>query len=75
MVTLQQSPVRSDPAVLGGTLVFRRTRVPAQTLLDYLDDGYSLDQFLEYFLSVDRLDAQEFLKLARENADHSIKST
>jgi uncharacterized protein (DUF433 family) len=71
MVTLQQSPVHSDPAVLGGTLVFRQTRVPAQTLLDYLDDGYSLDEFLDFFPSVSRLDAQEFLKLARENADHS----
>jgi uncharacterized protein (DUF433 family) len=71
VVPLQQSPVHSDPAVLGGTLVFRQTRVPAQTLLDYLDDGCSLDEFLDYFPSVSRLDAQEFLKLAREHADHS----
>ncbi len=61
MVTLQQSPVHSDPSVLGGTLVFRHTRVPAQSLLDHLDDGYSLEQFLDYFPSVERLDAQEFL--------------
>ena len=31
---------------MGGTLVFRASRVPAQTLLDYLDDGYTLDEFL-----------------------------
>jgi len=70
MVTLAHSPVQSDPDVMGGTLVFRRTRVPAQTLLDYLDDGFSLEQFLGFFPSVDRVDAQEFLKLAREHANH-----
>jgi uncharacterized protein (DUF433 family) len=55
-----------------GLRFFGGRGVPAQTLLDYLDDGYSLDQFLEYFPSVDRLDAQEFLKLARENADRGL---
>lgn len=65
MVTLEQSPVTSSPKVLGGTLVFRGTRVPAQTLLDYLDDGFSLDEFLKYFPSVRRDDAVEFLKLSR----------
>ena len=69
MVILSRSPVRSDPAVMGGTLVFRASRVPAQTLLDYLDDGYSLDEFLEMFPSVDREDAAEFLRLARGGAD------
>ena len=71
MVTLDHSPVQSDPDVMGGTLVFRATRVPAQTLLDYLNDGYSLDEFFDFFPSVNRADAVEFLKLARENADHS----
>ena len=70
MVSLSHSPIGSDPEVLGGTLVFRHTRVPAQSLLDYIDDGYSLDQFIEFFPSVNRVDAQEFLKLAREHADH-----
>ena len=45
--------------------MFIGTRVPAQTLLDYLDDGFSLDGFIENFPSVDRLDASEFLKLVR----------
>lgn len=54
---------------MGGTLVFRASRVPAQTLLDYLDDGYALDDFLEMFPSVDRGDAEEFLRLARGEAD------
>ncbi|MGO9597168.1 MAG: DUF433 domain-containing protein [Isosphaeraceae bacterium] len=63
MITLSHSPVRSDPEVMGGTLVFRATRVPAQTLLDYLDDGFALDEFLEMFPSVNREDAEEFLRL------------
>ena len=66
MLTLDHSPVASSPAVLGGTLVFRGTRVPVQTLLDYLQDGFSVDQFIEFFPSVRRDDAVEFLRLARE---------
>jgi uncharacterized protein (DUF433 family) len=69
MVQLHHSPVRSNPAVMGGTLVFRASRVPAQTLLDYLDDGFTLSEFLEMFPSVDRDDALEFLRLARGEAD------
>lgn len=69
MIELQRSPVRSDPAVLGGTLAFRATRVPAQTLLDYLDDGFTLAEFLDQFPSVDREDASEFLRLARGVVD------
>ena len=65
MVSLDHSPVHSDPEVLGGTLVFQGTRVPAQALLDYLSDGYSIEEFIEFFPSVNREDAQGFLKLAR----------
>ena len=54
---------------MGGTLVFRGSRVPAQTLLDYLDDGFSLEEFLEMFPSVNREDALEFLHLARGPSD------
>ena len=56
---------------MGGTLVFRGTRVPAQTLLDYLDDGFSLDEFLEMFPSVGRDDAVEFLHIARGSSDEN----
>jgi uncharacterized protein (DUF433 family) len=41
-----------DPGVLGGTPVFRGTRVPFQNLLDYLEGGQTLDQFLEDFPTV-----------------------
>jgi uncharacterized protein (DUF433 family) len=69
MVHLIRSPVRSEPSVMGGTLVFRASRVPAQTLLDYLDDGFTIAEFLEMFPSVDLKDASEFLRLARGEAD------
>jgi len=69
MLTLDHSPVQSDPKVLGGTLVFRNTRVMAQTLLDYVDGGYSVETFLEHFPSVDRSDAIEFLNLVREEGN------
>lgn len=71
MLTLDHSPVHSDPELMGGTLVFQGTRVPAQTLLDYLDDGFSLEQFLEMFPSVGRDDAVEFLRLARPASDEN----
>ena len=67
MVTLDYSPVSSTPEVLGGTLVFRGTRVAAQTLLDYINDGFDVNQFLEFFPSVHREDAEEFLKLVRKS--------
>jgi uncharacterized protein (DUF433 family) len=58
------SPISSNPEVMGGALVFRGTRVPVQTLLDYLADGFSVDEFLAFFPSVERSDAEAFLKLA-----------
>lgn len=69
MVTLPHSPVHSDPQVLGGTLVFRGTRVKAQTLLDYMAAGDSLETFLEHFPTVQREDALQFLRLVRERED------
>lgn len=57
------SPISSHPDVLGGAVVFHGTRVPVQTLLDYLQDNFSIEEFLENFPSVRREDAVEFLKL------------
>ena len=68
MVTLDHSPVSSSPVILGGTLVFRGTRVPAQSLLDYLNDGFSVDDFIAYFPSVKKDDALEVLRLAQQSA-------
>ena len=68
MVTLDHSPVHSDPEIMGGTIVFRGTRVPAQTLFDYLDHGQSLEEFFDDFPSVNRQDGIDFLKLVREES-------
>ena len=65
MMILDHSPLHSDPNDLGGTLVFRNTRVMAQSLLDYLAAEDSLEPFVEHFPTVKREDAVEFLKLAR----------
>jgi uncharacterized protein (DUF433 family) len=46
--------ITRDPEVMHGTPVFRGTRVPVQTLFDYLESGQSLDDFLEGFPTVTR---------------------
>jgi uncharacterized protein (DUF433 family) len=43
-----------DPDILGGSPVFRGTRVPVKTLFEYLENNYSLDEFIECFPSVTR---------------------
>ena len=45
---------RSDPGILGGKPVFRGTRLPVETLFEYLADGQTLDYYLETFPSVTR---------------------
>ena len=66
--------VHSDPEIMGGTPVFVGTRVPFQTLLDYLEAGDPLAEFLENFPTVSREPAIEALEqakqalLARENS-------
>ena len=55
-----------DSEVLGGTPVFRGTRVPIESLFDHLENGVSLDEFLDDFPSVGREQAIEVLSLAEE---------
>jgi len=50
-----------DPDILGGTPVFRGTRVPVKTLFEYLENNYSLDEFLECFPTVTRGMARRIL--------------
>jgi len=57
--------VHSNPDILGGTPVFVGTRVPVRTLLDYLEAGESLNEFLEDFPSVSREQAVAALRLVR----------
>jgi len=54
--------VVSNPDILGGTPVFRGSRLPVQTLFDYLGDGLTLDYFLETFEGVTRDDARAVLR-------------
>lgn len=56
----------TDPDILGGTPVFVGTRVPIRTLLDYLEAGDSLNDFLEDFPSVTREQAVSALQLAKQ---------
>ena len=56
-----------DPEILGGIPCFRGTRVPFQSLLDYLEAGDTLDQFLEQFPTVSRQMAIEALESAKDS--------
>ena len=58
--------VHSDPEIMGGTPVFVGTRVPVQSLFDYLEAGDSLEEFLEAFPTVSRDQAIAALEIARE---------
>lgn len=63
--------IHSDPDILGGTPVFVGTRVPAQALIDYLEGGHPLDEFLDDFPSVTREQALAALEVARAALLHS----
>ena len=62
------NPIHRDPEILGGTPVFADTRVPFATLLDYLEGGSSLSEFLDDFPTVSR----EQAVAALESAKHSL---
>ena len=62
-----RSVFHSDPEISGGTPVFRGTRVPVQSLFDYLQGGETLDQFLDQFPSVSKEQALAALDLARDS--------
>ena len=62
----KSSIFHSDPEILGGTVVFKGTRVPLQNLIDYLEGGYTLDEFVEDFPSVTKEQAIRGLEEARE---------
>jgi uncharacterized protein (DUF433 family) len=56
----------SDPQILGGTPVFTGTRVPVQNLVDFLEGGESIDDFLEGFPTVKREQVIGFIEAAKE---------
>jgi uncharacterized protein (DUF433 family) len=58
--------ISSDPEVQGGAVVFSGTRVPLKNLIDYLEAGDSLEEFLDDFPSVSREQAVAALELAKD---------
>ena len=69
---MKQPVVSRDPEIMGGAPVFCGTRVPVQTLLDYLDAGETIDQFLEGFPSVTREQVISFLEQAKDRLVDSV---
>ena len=63
---MEQSVITRTLDIMGGTPVFRGTRVPVQTLLDYLEAGESIDEFLDGFPSVTRAQVIDFLEQAKD---------
>lgn len=57
--------VHSDPDIMGGTPVFAGTRVPLQNLIDYLEGGESIEDFLDGFPSVQRAQVIAVIEAAK----------
>lgn len=62
--------ISRDPDVHSGDVVFAGTRVPVETLIDYLKGGHSVDEFLEGFPTVERWQVEAFLDLSPAAVDH-----
>jgi len=69
---MKQAIISRNPNVMGGTPVFSGTRVPVQTLLDYLEAGDSIDEFLAGFPSVTRQQVIAFLEEAKDRLVESV---
>ena len=69
---MSQSVICRDPEVMGGTPVFCGTRVPVQTLIEYLEAGDSIDEFLEGFPTVTREQVIAFLEKAKDKLIESV---
>lgn len=63
---MSNAVINRNPAILGGTPVFTGTRVPVRILMEYLEDGDSLDEFLYQYPSVSREQAVQLIELATE---------
>jgi uncharacterized protein (DUF433 family) len=62
---VSQSVVKVDPEIMSGTPCFTGTRVPIQNLIDYLEGGDSIEEFLDGFPSVSREQVIAFLEEAK----------
>ena len=72
VASVTQSVISSSPEVMGGEVVFTGTRVPVQTLLEYLEGGQSIDDFLEGFPSVTKAQIVAFLEDAKNRLVETI---
>lgn len=70
---MKETIITRSPDVMGGTPVFSGTRVPVQTLLDYLEGGESIDDFLAGFPTVSREQVVAFLEQAKDRLVESVK--
>jgi len=64
--TIKEKIISTSPDIMGGTPVFVGTRVPLQTMIDYVEAGESIDDFLEGFPTVKREQVVGFLDEAKE---------
>jgi uncharacterized protein (DUF433 family) len=69
---MKKQVIARDPEVMSGAPVFYGTRVPVQTLLDYLEAGDSIDEFLEGFPGVTREQVIAFLEEAKDRLVDSV---
>lgn len=64
---MSQSVIKIDPEIMSGAPCFNGTRVPIQNLMDYIEGGDSIEEFIEDFPSVSREQVISFLKEAKES--------
>ncbi len=62
---MKTDEIASNPEVLGGMPVFRGTRVPVKNLIDYLEGGHDIEEFLDDFPSVQKRQVIEVLEAAK----------
>jgi len=64
------SAVDRNPRKLGGTWCFRGTRLPVAALFEHIDQGSTIDEFLEWFPSVSREQVHQVLAFAKSSLEH-----
>lgn len=64
---MNYGPINIDPETMGGTPVFTGTRVPVQTLFDYMEGGDSIDDFLDDYPGVSKEMAIQVLQMAKKS--------
>jgi len=69
---MKSSVIRRDPGILGATPVFAGTRVPVRNLLDCLEGGYTIDEFLEDFPTVKKEQVLAFLEETKADLELAV---